>query len=86
MAPLILFAFDFIPATLVCHVAIALCNIYNMRTGKYIFFLDVMSLTVCSRFFFSLVLSDFIFLNVTKPYVLVTESGFFLVTIGECQN
>lgn len=29
----VLFAFLF-RATLVCHVAIALCNIYSMRTGK----------------------------------------------------
>lgn len=40
---LVCFCFDFY-ATLVCHVAIALCNI-TIRTGKT--FMDVMSITVC---------------------------------------
>lgn len=40
---LVCFCFDFY-ATLVCHVAVALCNI-TIRTGEA--FMDVMSITVC---------------------------------------
>lgn len=67
--------FDFY-ATLVCHVAIALCNIYSMRTGKTNF-LDVMSLTVCDSVS-SLVLSD---LGVTKPSLLCHIKRVFQVTL-----
>lgn len=61
--------FYFLNATLVWHVATALCNIHKMRTGKKkVNCLDVMMclLKVCSLPPF-LVLSEF---RVTKPYVL----------------
>lgn len=59
-----LFCFCWFYATLVCHVAIALCNISSTRTGERND-LDVMSLN--SLIVFPLVLSD---LGVTKPLLL----------------
>lgn len=78
-----LFAFDFY-ATLVCHVATALCNIHYMMTGKpfcfcFSFYFFECNVSYSLRSYFSLVLSD---LYVTKPYVLCHKKRVFLVTIG----
>lgn len=70
-----LFLFCWFYATLVCHVAIALCNIYSTRTGKPND-LDVMSLN--SLIVFPLVLSD---LGVTKPLLLSHVKRVFQVTL-----
>lgn len=82
-----LFAFDFY-ATLVCHVATALCNIHYMRTGKAFLFSFFLLFFGCNvsyslRSYFSLVLSD---LYVTKPYVLCHKKRVFLVTIWWVSN
>lgn len=63
-------------ATLVCHVAIALCNIYSLRTGNTNF-IDVMSLTFRDSVS-SLVLSN---LGVTKPSLLCHIKRVFQVTL-----
>ncbi len=76
-----LFAFDFY-ATLVCHVATALCNIHYMRTGKPFLIFFGCNVSYSLRSYFSLVLSD---LYVTKHYVLCHKKRVFLVIIGECQ-
>lgn len=67
--------FFFFCATLVCHVAIALCNIYSMTTGKTNS-MDVMSLQFA--IVFPLVLSD---LGVTKPSLLCHIKRVFQVTL-----
>lgn len=69
------FPLPFFCATLVCHVAIALCNIYSMTTGKTNS-MDVMSLQFA--IVFSLVLSD---LGVTKPSLLCHIKRVFQVTL-----